>query len=195
MMKSPIIGLLIMISFLLIAGRSNGRLLVKNNQFISPDNPSGFDPSVDSLVDDGSRVHTADGHVEKNAVQYDRERSPGSSLSVNSATKEQKLSFRLSTSVQKTENIKPNSVFNFLQKGRVTPPGSSPIVNSMVDEHELSTSKGSPGVGHMQMIRSKSQTIRVRILKSDDGQGDDHVQQETSNMQTLGSNPSPGGGN
>ena len=142
---------------------------MKNDQFSSPDSPSGFDPNLDS-----SRVHTANGHVKKDAMQSDQEGSPRSSSSANSATDDKKLSLRLSMIVEKTEKIKAQGVFNLLPKDKVTPSGSGTVVNSMVTENEL--------------------PIRVRILKSDHSQGDDHVQKETSSKRKLGSTPSPGGG-
>lgn len=185
-----------MVSFLLVVESSNDRLLMKNNQFLLPENTSGVDPNLDSLVDDGSQIHTVGNHVEKNAVQYDQERSHRSFTSSNSATKDQKLPLRLNVDDQKTENIKANGVFNLLPKGRVTPSGPSPIVNSMLTEHEFYTSKDCPGVGHTQMIRPKSQIIRAHVLKSDHSQGDHHVvQRKTSKKRKLGSIPSPGGGN
>lgn len=168
---------------------------MKNNQFVFPDNPSGVDPNLASLVDDGSQRHIFGNHVEKNAVQYDQERSHRSFTSSNGATKDQKLLLRISVGGQNTEKIKEKGVFNLLPKRRVTLSGPSPIVNSMVTEHELSTSKDSSGIGHMQMIRPKSKIIRDDVLKSDHSPGDHHVQPKTSNKSKLGSTPSPGGGN
>lgn len=124
-MKSPIMGLVIMASFLLMVESSNGRLLMKNNQFVFPDNLSGVDPNLDSLVDDGFQIHTVGNHVEKNAVQYDQERSHRGFTSSNSATKDQKLSLRINVGGQKTEKIKANGLFNLLSKGRVTIGGAT----------------------------------------------------------------------
>jgi hypothetical protein len=59
----------------------------------------------------------------------------------------------------------------------------------MVTEQRLSKSKRSPGVGHMQMIRPKSQNIEGDISKSHRSNGDDK-----GNKRKLRSTPSPGGG-
>ena len=74
------------------------------------------------------------------------------------------------------------------------PSRPSPKVNSMVTEQWLSASDKSPGVGHMQMIRPKSQTVNVDIPKSHHSHGVDQLQQGKSNKRKLGSTPSPGGG-
>jgi hypothetical protein len=192
-------ALLIMISFLFIAGRSSGRLLMKNNLFIAPNNQLDFDPNLKALVDNSSRLHTANGHVEKDAVQCDEEKSPSS---VKSAAKENTLSFRLSPSVPKIKKPqlptdsadKAEGDFNLLPKGAVTPSEPSPAVNSLVAEQRLSTSSNSPEVAHMQMIRPKSQTINFHILKSYHSHGDDQVQRKKSNKRKLDSIPSPGAG-
>jgi len=189
-------ALLIIISVLLIAGRSNGRLLLKNKMFIFPNNPSAFDPTLSSSVHDESTLHIANGYVEKDAVECDQERGS----SEKSATNENKVSFRLSPSVRKTKKIESSAlnnvdgVLNLLPKGAVLPSGSTPNVNSMMTQQRLATSGNSPGVGHMQMIRPKSQTINVDIPKSHHTHGDDHAQQEKRNKRKLGSTPSPGGG-
>lgn len=49
MMKSYAMSLVIVISFLLIAGCSCGRLLAKTSPFIAPDSSSGFDPENTKL--------------------------------------------------------------------------------------------------------------------------------------------------
>lgn len=193
MMKTGITALLIMISFLLVAGRSSGRLLMQNSLFISPDNPSTLDRNLNSLLSSESTLQNADGHVEKDAVQCDQEISPRSSSSTENATNEKESSASLSPTVQKTkkgESSESNKagagVFN-----KVTPSRPSRKINSTVTEHQLSsTSSKSPGVGHMQMIRHKSQTRKVDILKSQRSDGDDK-----SNNRKLGSTPSPGVGN
>ena len=196
MMKSTATALLIIISVLLIAGLSNGRLLLKNKMFIFPNNPSAFDPNLSSPVDDESALHTANDHVEKDAVECDQERGS----SAKSATNENKVSFRLSPSVRKTKKIESsalnnvNGVLNLLPKGAVLLSESSPNVNSMMTQQRLATSGNSPGVGHMQMIRPKSQKINVGIPKSHHSHGDDYAQQEKRNKHKLGSTPSPGGG-
>jgi len=182
-MKSPIMALLIMISFLLIAGRSNGCFLMKNNLFIAPDRPSDFDPIPNALVDDVSGLHT----------------TPSS---VKSATNENTLSFRLSLSFQKTKTpqspadsaSKAEGDFNLLPKRKVTPSKPSPTVNLLVTDKRLSTSSNSHGVVHVWMIRPKSQTPNVHILKSYHSYGDDQVQQEKSHTRKLSSSPSPGRG-
>jgi hypothetical protein len=79
-------ALLITISFLLIAGRSNARFLMKNNLFIAPDNLSVFDPKLNSVVDDESSLDTAGGHMEKDAVECQEILSPRSGSSAKSAT-------------------------------------------------------------------------------------------------------------
>jgi hypothetical protein len=184
MMKSSIMALLITISFLLIAGRSNARFLMKNNLFISPDNLSVFDPKLNSVVDDDSSLDTACRHMEKDAVECAQEiLSPRSGSSAKSATNKKSSSFRLRPSVQNTDE-KESSASNKAEG-----------VNSAVTEQRLSTSSSSPGVGHMQIIGHSLQTRNVNIIKSHDNNGDDHVEQKKRYKRKLGSSPSPGGGN
>lgn len=198
-MKYSIMVLLAISLFLFISGRSSGRLL-ENSLFFESGNPSAFDPNLNSVVDDGSRLETADGHVNQGTVQCDEEKSPWSSSSTENATKENMLSFRLRPSVEKTKKPqlpadsteKTEGVLNLLPKGAVTPSGPSPKVNSMVTEQRLSKSGNSPGVGHMQVFRHKSQEIPKPQHKN---AGDDHVQQNKTKERKLGSTPSPGVGN
>lgn len=185
--KKLVMETLAIVSFLLLSGFCSGRLL-ENSLFLDPGNPSAFDPNLNSVVDDGSRQQTADGHVERGAVKCDEEINLWSSSSTENVTKEETLSFRLATpSVEKSEKPqlpadsaeKAESVFNLLPKGAVTPSGPSPKVNSMVTQG-LSKSGNSPGVGHMQVFLPKSQ----------------HVDKShQSNEHELFSNPSPGVGN
>lgn len=200
-MKGSIMVLLAIISFLLVSGRSSGRLL-ENNLFFDSGNPSAFDPNLNSVVDDGARLQSADGHVNQGTtVQCDEERSRwSSSSSTENATKENMLSFRLSPSVEKTKKPqlpadsaqKTEGLLNLLPKGAVTPSGPSPKVNSMITEQRLSKSGNSPGVGHMQVFRHKSQDIPK---PQHNNAGDDHVQQKKTKERKLGSTPSPGVGN
>jgi len=179
MMKSSIMALLITISFLLIAGRSNARFLVKNNLLISPDNLSVFDPKLNSVVDDDSSLDTAGGHMEKDAVECAQELlSPRSGSSAKSATNKKSSSFRLRPSVQNTDE-KESSASNKAEG-----------VNSVVTEQRLSTSSSSPGVGHLQIIGHSLQTRNVNIIKSDHSNGE-----KKRYKRKLGSTPSPGGGN
>lgn len=188
-MKDPIIAI---ISLLLFAGRSCSGRLLENNLFIASDNSWAFNPNLNSVVDDGSRL-------EKDAVLHcDQEISHWSSSSEKNSMKEQnELSFRLSpTDIQNKNKAdespasnKAEVVFHLLPKGKVTPSGPSPKVDSMVTEQRLSKSKRSPGVGHMQMIRPKSQNIEGDISKSHRSDGDDK-----RNKRKLRSIPSPGGG-
>lgn len=185
-MKGTILAI---ISFLIFTSPSCGGRLLENNLFIASDNSWAFNPNLNSVVDDGSRL-------EKDGVTNCHEEiSPWSSSSQNNGTKEQKnLSFRLTPKATQNEkkadespaSNKAEAVFHLLPKGKVTPSGPSPKVNSMVTEQRLSTSKGSPGVGHMQMIRPKPQKINGDILKSH--------QSTKRNKRKLGSSPSPGGG-
>lgn len=182
-------AILAIISFLIFTSPSCGGRLLENNLFIVSDNSWAFNPNLNSVVDDGSRL-------EKHAVpNCDEEISPWSSSLENNGAKEQKnLSFRLTPKATQSENKadespasnKAEAVFQLLPKGKVTPSGPSPKVNSMVTEQRLSTSKRSPGVGHMQMIRPKPQKINGDILKSH--------QSNKRNKRKLGSSPSPGGG-
>lgn len=183
-----------MISFLLFAGHSSGRLLMKNSQFFSPDRLAQFDRNLKSLPDSKSTLPKAHGHVDKDVVQCDQEIRLRSSSSRKSATNENKSSFRLSPSaLQKTKRIDLSasikdgaSVFN-----NVTPSGPSSKVNSMVTKQQLSTiSINRSGVGHMQTIHHKYQARKVDILKSYHSSGD-----HKSSKRKLGSTPSPGVGN
>lgn len=177
-MKIRVTLLLVLMSFLLIIGRSNGRLLMEKNQFNSPDNPSDFNPNLETLVDNGSH-----GHADKDAAECDEEICPSSSSSAKRATNKSTSSFKLKQNIQKTKKPKlpatPNGtegVFNLLQKGEETPSGRSPKVNLVkMTVQRLSKSRLSPGVGHMRMIHDSSR----------DGK---------SNKRKLGSSPSPGGG-
>lgn len=192
-MKSGIMALLIMISFLLIAGRSNCRLIMLNSPMIPTGNPPAFDPHVNS-----KGLNTANVHVENDAMEYDQERSP----SANTVSDENKVSSRISPNVQKTKKIessvsnKAMGVFNLFPKGPVTPPGLRPTVsvNSIVTKQRLPTSSHMPEVSHMQMIKPKFQTVNVDVRKSRHSNGDDHMQQEKCQKRKLGSSPSPGGG-
>jgi len=180
------------ILFLLFASPSCSGRLLENNLFIASDNQSAFNPNLNSVVDNGSRL-------EKDAVLHcDEEISPWSGSSEKSAAKDQnKLSSRLSPVIVQNKNKadeapasdRAESVFHLLPKGNVTPSGPGPKVNSMVTEQRLSTSKRSPGVGHMQMVRPKSQTINGEKLKSHHSNGDDK-----RNKRKLRSTPSPGVG-
>lgn len=185
-MKSLILAI---ISFLLVASHSCSGRLLENNQFIASANPSAFDPNLNSVVDDGSRL-------ENDAILHcDQEMS--SSSEKNATKDENKLSFRLSPRRVQNNNKadespasnKAEGVFHLLPKGKVTPSGPSPEVNSMVTGQRLSKSKRSPGVGHMQMVRPKSPKINGDILKSHHSKGDDK-----KNKRKLGSTPSTEGG-
>lgn len=176
MMKSPVMALLAIISFLHFAGHSScsGRLLEKN-LFIASDDPSTFDPNPKSFLDDGSSL-------QKEAVVHsDEEISPLSSSSEKNALKdEDKLSFEVSlTNVQTKSKAnespalnKAERVFHLLSKGKVTLPGFGPKVNAIMTEQRLSKSKRSPGVGHMQIIRPQSHTMNGYIMKSHHRNGD-----------------------
>ena len=173
MMKSCAMAFLIMISVLLAADRSSGRLLMKNTLFIFPDNPSAFNPNLNSFISDESTVHTPYGHVGKEAVDCDQETSP----------------WKIS-SAQKTQS--PTTAGKL--EGSVTPFGHIHKVNSKLIEQRLSKSGNSHGVGHMQMIRLESQRLNGDILESHHSHGDDLMQPKMSNKRKLGSSPSPGGG-
>lgn len=189
-MKSLLVAI---ISFLFFAIHSCSGRLLENSLFIASANPSAFDPNLNSVIDDGSRL-------ENDAIprHCDQEISPWSSSSEKKATKldENKLlSFRLSpASIQNNNKAdelpsasnKADGVFHLLPKGKVTPSGPSPKVNSMVTGQRLSKSKRSPGVGHMQMVRFKSPAINGDILKSHHSKGD-----EKKIKRKLGSTPSP----
>lgn len=200
-MKNSMMVPLAIVSFLLVSGFCSGRLL-ENSLFFDPGNPSAFDPNLNSVVADGSRLQTADGHVEQGPVKCDEEINLWSTSSTENVTKENTLSFRLSTpSVEKAEKKpqlpadsaeKAEGVFNLLPKGTVTPSGPSPKVNSMVTEQRLSKSGNSPGVGHMQIFRHKSQHVDK---SNHSNAGEKHFKQDKSNEQELVSNPSPGFGN
>lgn len=147
------------ISLLFLTCRICSGRLLQNNLFIASDNPLAFDPSLKSILDNGSRLQK---DVELHCGQ---EIGPGSSSwEKNGMKDENKLSFRLSPRRVQNENKVDESpasndaegVFHLLPKGKVTPSGPSPKVNPMVTEQRLSKSKRSPGVGHMQMIRPKS---------------------------------------
>jgi len=167
-------AILAIISFLIFTSPCCSGRLLENNLFIASDNSWAFTPNLNSIVDDGSRL-------EKDAVQHcDEEISPWSSSSESAATKERKnLSFRLTPKATQNEkkaddspaSNKDEAVFQLLPKGKVTPSGPSPKVNSMVTEQRHSTSKRSPGVGHMQMIHPKPQKINDDILKSHQSNG------------------------
>lgn len=191
-MKTGIMALLLMISFLLIAGRSSGRLLMKNSQFISADDPSASDRNLNSLLDSESTLQSAGGHVEKKAVPHGQEMNPRSSSSTKGATNENKSSFRLSSTVQKSKKIE-SSASNKAGTGvlnKVTPLGASAKVNSMITDPQLfSRSTNSLSVSHMKLIRHKSPIRDVDILKSHQSTGDDK-----KNKRKLGSTPSPGAG-
>jgi hypothetical protein len=173
MMKNGIMALLITISFLLIARRSNARFLMKNNVFIAPDNLSVFDPKLNSVVDNDSSLRSAGGHMEKDAVERVQEiLSPRSGSSANSANNKKLLSFRLISSVRNTDKMESSAS------------NKAGGVNSMVTEQRLSTSSSSPGVGHMQIMRHNLQTRNVNIIKSHHNNGDYHLKK--SNKRKLG---------
>jgi len=163
---------LVIISFLLFASRYCSARLLENDLFIAPANPSAFDPNSNSVGDD---------QVEKDAVQGDQEDSRWSSSSAtspkNSVNAINKLSFKLSPNIQ---NIKKDSelpasnkaevVLNLMSEG-----GPRLKVNFVrITERRLSTSSNSPGVGHMQMVRHKTETRDVDIIKSHHNNGDDY---------------------
>ena len=155
MKKYSIMALMIMISFLLIAGCNGDRLLMKNSLFSAPDDPSDFDPE------------------------------------------NTKISLRFGPSIQKIMKIylsvsnKVDGLFNLAPKEAETPLGPSRNVNSMVTQRRLSSSSNSPGVGHMQMTRRKSEDI----MKSHQSHGEDQVKQKRKTKRKLGSSPRPGDGN
>jgi len=180
---------LVIISFLLVASRCCSARLLENELFIAPANPSAFDPNSNSVADD---------HVEKDAVQCDREDSRCTSSSTtsskNSVNVINKLSFKLSPIIQNIKNANEFRASNEAEGvSNLMPEGGPRLkVNSVqITEQRLSTSSHSPGVGHMQMVRHKTETRNADIFKSHHSNGDDHLQQ---NKRKLGSTPSPGVG-
>lgn len=180
------------ILFLLFASRSCSGRVLENNLFTASDNPSTFNPILNSVVDDGSRL-------ENDAVLHcGQDKSPWSGSSQkNVAENQNKFPSRLSPAVVQNKNMADEplvsdiaeAVFRLLPRRKVRPSGASPIVNSMVTEQRLSKSKRSPGVGHMQIVRHKSQTTDGGVLKAHHSNGDDR-----RNKQSLRFTSIPGRG-
>lgn len=183
-MKSNIMALLIIISFLFVAGHTNARFLKDNNLFIGPDGISVVVPGANSLVDDKSSLQTANGNMVKDPLGCVQEiLNPRSDRSSKSAANKKSLSFRLNPTVPTTLKMESSASSNKAEG-----------VNSMVTEQRLSTSSNSPGVGHMQINHHNSQSRNVNVMKSHHSNADDHLQQKKSNKRKLGSTPSPGDG-
>ena len=158
-MKNNLIAPLVIISILFISGCCYSARLLQNDLFIAPPSPPSFDQNLNSV---------ADGNVEKDAVLCHEDNRPWSRSS-SSFNEINKLSFKLRPTVQNKKNGDELPASNEAKRALNSIPKDNPshkVDSLQITEQRLSTSSNSPGVGHMQMIRHKSNAGNIDIFKS-----------------------------